>query len=85
MDRNISRMRWKCRRGMLELDIWLRRYLDNAYLEASLEDQLDFDGLLSEADMDIWECLLGVKKPEQRFSSIIRKIQIENNIPQVKA
>ena len=81
MDKNISKLRWKCRRGMLELDLCLTQYLDHRYLQATLDEQADFDALLSEADPDIWAWLMGTKKPAQPLASIVNKIQIQNNIP----
>ncbi|MFZ1712954.1 MAG: succinate dehydrogenase assembly factor 2, partial [Nitrosomonas sp.] len=31
----VNRIRWRCRRGMLELDIVLQRFLDNQYARLS--------------------------------------------------
>lgn len=80
MDKKISKLRWKCRRGMLELDLCLRQYLDNAYLQAPADEQADFDKLLSEADTDIFDWLMSAKKPEPSFVSIIKKIKQQNNM-----
>jgi antitoxin CptB len=35
----IGRLRWRCRRGMKELDVLLTRYVDEHYAQASSEDQ----------------------------------------------
>lgn len=81
MDNKLSKMRWKCRRGMLELDLCLTQYLDHRYPEAPVDEQAEFDRLLSESDPDIWGWLMGVKQADSSLSRIIKKIQLQNNIP----
>lgn len=60
---NASRLRWRCRRGMLELDLLLRAFLDNGY------EQLDSAGrrlfeqeVLMLPDQELLEYLLGNKR-----------------------
>ena len=43
-------LKWKCRRGMLELDILVTRYLDRAYEKASVAEQSAFLSLLELED-----------------------------------
>jgi antitoxin CptB len=50
----LNRVRWRCRRGMLELDAWLVRFLD-VHIEAL--DQTDlgvFEELLGAEDDDLY-------------------------------
>lgn len=77
----MSKMQWKCRRGMLELDLWLTNYLKTAYPASSLEEKVAFDALLSESDTDIWEWLTNAVPVEPAFLPMIRKIQNNNHIP----
>ena len=51
-----SRLRWKCRRGLLELDLVL-----NDFVEKHLEDaELDaLNDLLELEDNDLWEIVSG--------------------------
>ncbi len=58
------KLAWACRRGMLELDILLNRYLDQAYDHASLQEQMDFKKLLECQDQVLFECL--VKREENQ-------------------
>ena len=58
-DRMHERIRWHCRRGMLELDLVL-----NAFLERHLEDlepaSLDaFKGLLERPDPELLDLVMG--------------------------
>ncbi len=50
-----ERVRWRCRRGMLELDLILSRYLE-ARFDAMTEVQREaFQSLLEYPDNDIWD------------------------------
>ena len=61
-ERTWSRLRWRCRRGMLENDIILTRYLDTrgeAGREMSDEDVAALDRLLDLSDNELWDLLSG--------------------------
>ncbi|MEP7206722.1 MAG: succinate dehydrogenase assembly factor 2 [Casimicrobiaceae bacterium] len=54
-----NRLRWRCRRGMLENDLILTRFLD-ARAGAIAADELDaLDRLLDLPDDELWELLAG--------------------------
>lgn len=42
----VPRLRWQCRRGMLELDVLLGNFLEEAFSSLSPEDQATFVQLL---------------------------------------
>jgi len=46
----LGRLRWKCRRGMLELDMVLLSFLDHHYETLTPEQKLVFEQLLEEQD-----------------------------------
>ena len=48
-----NRLRWKCRRGLLELDLILQRYLDRHPDDASLHLLLELP------DNDLWDIIAG--------------------------
>ena len=54
-----SRLRWRCRRGMLENDIILTRFLDAVGREIRDEDVEALDRLLDLSDNDLWDLLSG--------------------------
>ena len=59
----LNRLRWRCRRGMLENDLILTRFLD-ARGEALTEDELAaLDRLLDLSDNELWELLSGRQEP----------------------
>lgn len=53
-----ARLRWQCRRGMLELDILLGHFFDNCFLALSTSEQLLFEQLLSCQDQDLFNWLI---------------------------
>ena len=55
VDRN--RLYWNCRRGLLELDIVLQRFLEKNALEKAQADSLKT--LLQLPDNDLWDIVIG--------------------------
>lgn len=71
-----EQLRWQCRRGMLELDFVLERYLDNHYAQADIEEQRLFNELLSAQDPELQVWLLnGTPHPEPAFRDLITRIR----------
>jgi antitoxin CptB len=60
----LQRLRWRCRRGMRELDQLFGRYLDRAWLDASIEDRATFERLLACEDDRLWRWFLGYEAAE---------------------
>src|SRR5687767_13352922 len=57
--RERDRIRWRCRRGMLELDLVLTGFLD-AHLDHLDDTQLDaFNGLLMRPDPELLDLVMG--------------------------
>tara|TARA_Y100001970_G_C13869246_1_gene668171 strand:- start:383 stop:649 length:267 start_codon:yes stop_codon:yes gene_type:complete len=52
---DLSRIKWRCRRGTKELDYLLLSYFENHYLNANTKDQESFKKILSEQDPTIIE------------------------------
>ena len=49
----IDRIRWSCRRGILELDLVLQRFLNDHYLSLTVEQKKTFTRLLGLPDNDL--------------------------------
>lgn len=54
-----GRLRWRCRRGMRELDQLLGWYLDTRYAQADAAERAAFSALLDAQDPDLWNWLNG--------------------------
>ncbi len=58
-----ARLRWRCRRGMKELDILLVRWIEGAWADAGTERRLAFAWLLEQPDPDLADWLIGGARP----------------------
>jgi antitoxin CptB len=74
--RDVARLRWRCRRGMRELDELLRRYLDEDYPQASPEERAAFTQFLELQDPEIFGYLVG-RQPttEASLKSVVARIR----------
>jgi antitoxin CptB len=57
------RLRWRCRRGMRELDQLLERYLDHRWLGAEPSERAAFERLLACEDDQLWRWFLSRAEP----------------------
>ena len=60
----LRRLRWRCRRGMRELDQLFGRYLDRAWRQASETERGVFLRLLETEDDKLWRWVMGRERPE---------------------
>jgi antitoxin CptB len=58
-DAELRRLRWRCRRGMRELDQLLERWLDTQWRQASDDERAVFLRLLDSEDDRLWRWFLG--------------------------
>lgn len=75
MTTEISRLRWACRRGMLELDVLLGVFLEEAFLKLPKEQQELFVQLLSCNDQELFEWLTGKKEPDPEFKTMVEQVR----------
>ena len=60
----LRRLRWRCRRGMRELDQLLERYLDQRWAAASEAERDSFLRLLDCEDDRLWRWVLGHERAD---------------------
>jgi antitoxin CptB len=53
------RLRWRCRRGLLELDIVLGRFVERHYATLDEAEREAFDALLDMPDNPLWDMIAG--------------------------
>lgn len=72
-----KRLRWACRRGMLELDLVLQPFLENILPNLTQEQQVQFERLLECEDQDLFNWFLRKEDPsdeeDMAIVTIIRK------------
>lgn len=76
-----KRLIWACRRGMLELDLMLRQFLDEVYPALAEADQLCFQNLLMCEDQDLFGWLLGRQESPADFQRITALICQQRDRP----
>ncbi len=65
-----DRLMWKCRRGLLELDLVLERYL------RSNPEDAELSGLLDLQDNDLWDIVSGRSdRYDGKFSGIVARLR----------
>jgi antitoxin CptB len=68
----IDRVRWNCRRGLLELDVVLTRFLDRQFESLSTQQRAAFSRLLAYPDNDLWDFVTGKQAaPDAETARII--------------
>ncbi|MCD6055930.1 MAG: succinate dehydrogenase assembly factor 2 family protein [Gammaproteobacteria bacterium] len=74
-----ERVRWHCRRGMLELDLILIPFFDKQYHILDSPQKQVFQTLLTYPDPDLFACLMGQQEPnEPALKEIIKLIRHAN-------
>jgi antitoxin CptB len=62
-EREVLRLRWQCRRGMLELDLLLNRFLDTGFADLGPVERIAFNRLLGYQDQILYDWLMGHAVP----------------------
>jgi antitoxin CptB len=63
MEEQMGKLRWRCRRGMKELDLLTLGYLERYYSSASVEDRQAFADLLEVQDPLLMSYMVGRETP----------------------
>jgi antitoxin CptB len=77
---DLNRLRWRCRRGMRELDILLNGFLERQYQKLSSGQQHSFTRILDEIDQDILDWIMDRKPVPDKYTQIIELLR-ETNQP----
>ena len=59
----LNRIRWRSRRGMLENDLVLTRFLDGKGASMTEAEVAMLDRLLELSDNDLWDLIVGRREP----------------------
>lgn len=58
-ENKLSKVQWRCKRGMLELDLMLQNFCSTAYVNMAPSKQVLFEELLEQEDQDLQRWLVG--------------------------
>jgi antitoxin CptB len=72
----LAKLRWRCRRGMRELDALLHAFLDESYAALSAAEKQQFAAILDLPDPELNAYVLGRLKPADRdVAALIERIR----------
>jgi antitoxin CptB len=75
VDKDLDRMRWATRRGMLELDLVLGPFVEGRYMDLNSADKALFQRLMLCEDQDLFTWFLGRQQPEDgELIDIVKQI-----------
>lgn len=69
-----DQIRWRCRRGVLELDVILTRFLEQKYDGLSEDELIKFYALLELPDPLLQQWLIYGEMPDEAFKKIVKLI-----------
>lgn len=71
----LAKLRWRCRRGMRELDQLLLRYLDREWATAPESERAVFLRVLESEDDKLWRWVMGRERPgDDDVHALVRRI-----------
>ena len=73
----LSRLRWRCRRGMKELDVLFEQYLDRRYAQADEVERAAFLRLVEMDDPDIYAICLGRMAPPEDLRGVFAHFRFQ--------
>ena len=75
-DAQLKRLRWRCRRGMRELDQLMLRYLDRQWAQDSDAQRGVFLQLLDCEDDKLWRWFMGHDTPDDvQIATLVQRIR----------
>ncbi len=72
---DLHQLKWKCRRGTLELDLLMSRFLENIYPTAPAPQQHAFQRLLEYPNDKLYDLLTGKERSQDKdMEDVVQRI-----------
>ena len=68
---DLKSVKWRSRRGMLELDLILQPFLETRFEKLDSIHQKLYWTLLEEEDQDLWRWFLGIEQAPESYQKLI--------------
>ena len=80
-EKRYARLKWACRRGMLELDVLLQPFVEEAFHDLADQDQETFERLLTCDDPDLFAWFMGHQQCDDpalahMVSTIVNRVKV---------
>ncbi len=70
-----GRLRWHCRRGLLELDVIFERFLKRDFDSLTPAQSAQLANLVMEDDYEVWNMITGRKEYPAQYEAILPLLQ----------
>ena len=78
MNADLNKLRWRCQRGTLELDVIFQRFLEQKFSQATVEEQRVFCRLLELEDNLLLHYFIEGKEPENAaLKALVAKMRLD--------
>jgi len=68
-ERSLSKLKWRCRRGLLENDLFIERFFGRHESQLTVRQAQGLNALMDLSDNDLLDLLLVRKEPEGELAS----------------
>ncbi|MEN9887122.1 MAG: antitoxin [Pseudomonadota bacterium] len=68
-ERSLSKLKWRCRRGLLENDLFIERFFARYESQLSVRQAQGLNALMDLSDNDLLDLLLVRKEPESELAT----------------
>ena len=66
-ERSLSKLRWRCRRGLLENDLFIERFFNRQQGALTVRQAAGLEALMELPDNDLLDLLLGRTEPQDEL------------------
>ena len=73
-----SKLKWKCRKGVRELDMLLSKYIETSYDSLSTKEKNIFVEFIEKDTYDILDVLMDKKNINNKFLNIVEELKSLN-------
>lgn len=71
-----AKLLWRCRRGMLELDLILQKFVETSIDKLNPNEVQVFESLLTATDPELYSWLMGESEaPNDEFKTLVHRIR----------
>ncbi len=78
MDADLNKLRWRCRRGTLELDVILQYFLEHKFSQVTAKEQQAFIRLLELEDDTLLHYFMEEQEPDDAaLKALVAKMRLD--------
>ncbi len=75
---HISKLKWRCRKGVRELDILLSKYIETSYSVLPTKEKDIFLEFIEKDTYEILDILMNKKSSNEKFTNIVEALKSLN-------